>query len=187
MEPGGTAFKDSSRTRALWILALPLLWFSTPTAEFLVAGGALAALGLAIRAWAAGTVFKNRQLAITGPYAFVRHPLYVGSFLLGIGVAAAAGHWVWPASFLLFYWRTYGATVRREEAHLERLFGEDYRRYRLKAPAFVPRLRPWRQAESGGGFSMAQYAGNGEWRALLGALAVFALLAGKAAFGFALP
>jgi len=59
-------------------------------------GVLVAVAGVAIRAWAAGTVAKGRELATTGPYAFVRHPLHLGGALIGAGVAIGGGHWIWP-------------------------------------------------------------------------------------------
>lgn len=83
--------KDHTRTRATWLLALPFLWFAAPTFCTYLAGGAVAMVGVAIRAWAAGTVQKNLRLATAGPYAFVRHPLYLGGLLIGLGLTLAGG------------------------------------------------------------------------------------------------
>jgi len=180
-----SALEGKLRTRVVLPLILPFLWFSTPTEVSLLIGGMLTVTGLAIRAWAAGTVRKNRELAIVGPYAFVRNPLYLGALSVGLGVALAGGHWVWLACFLLYYWRVYGMTIADEETHLERIFGERYERYRTHVPAILPRLVPYRDADPNGGFRVEQYFRNREWNVLLVMIALFAFLAGKVIFGFA--
>ena len=175
--------KDRTRTRAAWLLALPLLWFASPTLNTCLAGGAVAMTGVAIRAWAAGTVQKNLRLATVGPYAFVRHPLYLGGLLIGFGLTLAGGHWIWPTTFLLFYVRMYSATIGYEEEQLERLFGDDFRSYRARVPRFLPRLLPGPSGSLAGGFTLAQYIRNGEWNVLLGVGAGLGLLAAKMALG----
>lgn len=169
------------RLRAVWLIVLPFFWFSSPTLEFLSVGAALAALGLWIRGWSAGTIHKDEELTVSGPYAFTRNPLYVGSFLIGVGVSFAGGHWIWPALFLLFYGAVYTRTMARESEELARLFGDRYSEYRTNVPGFLPRLGPFRASGpvASGGFRWSQYKRNREWEALLGALATFALLAAK--------
>ncbi len=173
--------KDHTRTRAAWLLALPFLWFAAPTLRTYLAGGAVALVGIAIRAWAAGTVQKNLRLATAGPYAFVRHPLYLGGLLIGLGLTLAGGHWIWPTTFLLFYVRMYSATIGYEEERLERLFGDDFVAYRARVPRLLPRLLPAPSGSLKGGFTLAQYISNGEWNVLLGVGAGLGLLAGKMA------
>ena len=171
------------RTRAPWLLALPFFWFATPTPTLLAVGAALAAAGLGVRAWAAGTIHKGSRLAVSGPYAHLRNPLYAGTLLAGAGVAAAGGHWAWPVAFALLYAWLYGRTIAHEEEVLEGRFGDDFRRYRAQVPALVPRLTPYRagDADGGDGFSWAGYRRNREWQPLLALAATFAVLAAKAA------
>lgn len=170
------------RLKAVWLLVLPFLVFASPTWSVLYVGVVVAALGLAIRAWAAGTIHKERQLTTSGPYAFTRNPLYLGSFLIGVGVTVAGGHWVWPAVFVVFFAGVYSRTMASEVARLTELYGERYRAYARAVPAFLPRLTPYRP-ESGlqtAGFRPDQYRRNREWEALLGGVAAFGFLAAKA-------
>lgn len=172
------------RLKAVWLLILPFLWFSHPTPTVLTAGGLLALLGLVVRGWAAGTIHKERELTTTGPYAFTRNPLYVGSFFLGLGITVAGGHWIWPALFMAFYVGVYGKTMAGERDLLTGLFGDRYRAYAANVPAVIPRLAPWREpGVVGGGFTLAQYVRNREWEAGVGALLGFLFLAGKWWFG----
>lgn len=168
------------RLRAVWLLVVPFLWLSTPTPTLLVVGVMLGAVGLWVRGWAAGTIHKERELTTTGPYAFTRNPLYVGSFFLGLGITVAGGHWIWPTLFLLFYVGVYGRTMSGEAALLTDLFGDRFRHYAAHVPSFAPRLTPYRApGAEGGGFTLVQYRRNREWEALLGALAGFGFLALK--------
>jgi protein-S-isoprenylcysteine O-methyltransferase Ste14 len=168
------------RLRAVWLLVIPFLWLARPTGPALVAGVALGVFGLLVRGWAAGTIHKEKELTTTGPYAYMRNPLYVGTFFLGLGVTVAGGRWWWPALFLAFYVGVYGPTMAGEAALLAELFGDRYGVYAAHVPALMPRLTPWRDpGVSGGGFTFAQYRRNREWEALLGALAGFGFLAAK--------
>lgn len=169
------------RLRAVWLLVVPFLWLSRPTPLLVAVGAILAAVGLLVRGWAAGVIEKERELATGGPYAHTRNPLYLGSLLLGLGVAAAGGHWAWPALFLAFYAVAYGRTMAAEDRLLEERFGQRYRSWAAGVPAFVPRITPWQQAvQEPAAFTWARYRRNREWEAALGALAGFSLLALKA-------
>jgi hypothetical protein len=135
-------------------------------------------IGLALRAGAAGFIRKDRELATTGPYAHTRNPLYLGSFVLGVGISVAGGRWQFVVALLLFFIMVYRATVRREDAELEERFGERYRAYRVQVPSVLPRIHAYREGGSDSllGFSTARYLRNREWEALLGAVAAFGAL-----------
>ena len=166
------------RLRLVWLLIIPFLWFADPTPASLAWGGALAALGLMIRAWAAGVIRKEESLAVSGPYAFTRNPLYFGSLFLGLGITVAGGQLLFVALFLIFYLGVYGRTIGSEAALLEEIFGEEYRDYARSVPLLFPRLTPYRPAgERRRGFTLERYLGNKEYEALLGAVAGFGFLA----------
>jgi protein-S-isoprenylcysteine O-methyltransferase Ste14 len=168
------------RLRAVWLLVIPFLGLARPTPGLLLLGAGLGLVGIVIRGWAAGNIRKDRKLTTSGPYAFTRNPLYVGSFFLGLGATLAGGHWVWPTIFLVFYGAVYGRTMAGEAELLTELFGHNYRDYAANVPPFFPRLTPYRGSEgAGGGFTFAQYRRHREWHAAVGALAGFAFLAGK--------
>ena len=129
------------RQAAGGLLAVTLAVLSTPRPGWFAAGVGLAALGFLVRLWAAGHVHKNAELAREGPYALVRHPLYTGNLLLGLGFALASG-WIWalPLTALVFF-AFYPDAVRYEDAKLERLFGAPWREWAASTPALVPRVR----------------------------------------------
>lgn len=168
------------RLRAVWMLVPVFLILARPAPETLAAGAVFALLGAAVRAWASGTIQKNVVLTTTGPYAYTRNPLYVGTFLVGLGVTAAAGSVVLVALFLTFFTMVYVQTMRVEERKLEALFGEAYREYAAAVPLFFPRLRPYRAgAGEPTSFTMSRYLGHREWELLLGLTATFVALIAK--------
>jgi protein-S-isoprenylcysteine O-methyltransferase Ste14 len=80
-----------------FLLGFAYLLFCRPTVKLLVGGGIVATAGLAVRAYAAGVLTKNQKLTMSGPYAYTRNPLYLGSSLMGVGfaIAGATGFWRW--------------------------------------------------------------------------------------------
>jgi protein-S-isoprenylcysteine O-methyltransferase Ste14 len=165
------------RTRAAWLIVVPFLALARPSTVLLAVGGVLTVLGLALRAWSAGTIDKGRSLAVRGPYAYTRNPLYLGSFALGTGLALSGGHWMWPVAFAFFFASVYGRTMRRETAELTALFGDRYTEYAAHVPAFLPRLTPYKpETDESAGFAWSRYLGYREWEALLGVAAAFAVL-----------
>jgi len=171
------------RTKSAWLLALPFLVLARPSSDGLWAGALLTGLGLALRAWAAGIIHKDERLTTTGPYAYLRHPLYVGSFVIGMGLAVAGGQWIWSALVVAYFVAVYRRTTSEEGERLTRLFGARYAEYAADVPPLVPRLTPYRPADAAGGpdegFALARYLRHREWEALLGVTAAFLLLAAK--------
>jgi protein-S-isoprenylcysteine O-methyltransferase Ste14 len=145
------------------------LWFAQPSTLTLAAGGALAIAGEAMRVWAAGHLEKGREVTASGPYAFTRHPLYLGSTLMGIGLAIASASAIVAALVIAYLAITLTAAVRTEEAHLTEKFGAAYPAYR-EGRAEKERRR----------FSLARAMRNREYRAALGLLLVLLVLAWKA-------
>ncbi|HKJ93481.1 MAG TPA: isoprenylcysteine carboxylmethyltransferase family protein, partial [Longimicrobiales bacterium] len=135
------------RLRGVW-LALPLLLvLAQPTVRLLVVGSGVSLLGLAIRAWAGGTLRKDLVLTTTGPYAFSRNPLYIGTLFIGLGVCIAADLPLFGLAMILFFGLFYGHTMRREARELEQKFGDLYRDYAAHVPLLRPRLTPYRLAQ----------------------------------------
>lgn len=152
------------------------LWLARPTPLMLAAGAAVAAAGLALRAAASGHVRKDRELTTTGPYRFVRHPLYAGSIVIAAGFALAARSlWVVAAMALLFaaiYW----PTMMSEEEYLRAHF-PGYDDYARQVPRLLPGLH--RAPGGAGAFSRELYLRHREYNALAGALALLAALVAK--------
>jgi protein-S-isoprenylcysteine O-methyltransferase Ste14 len=152
-----------------------------PAFRTLAIGGAVALFGLMVRAWAAGHIRKNAALATSGPYAFTRNPLYLGSFILGLGFTIAAGRpWLLGAIFAALFLGIYLPVMRVEATTLAELFGEEYRRYAEAVPLFVPRVAPYRNGPARDTkFDAGLYLRYREYRAALGLLAAWGALALK--------
>ncbi|HLE57807.1 MAG TPA: isoprenylcysteine carboxylmethyltransferase family protein [Rhodothermia bacterium] len=158
-------------------LGILYLLFARPTRLSLMTGGAIALVGLVVRAWASGHISKNERLAVSGPYAHTRNPLYFGSFLIAAGFAVAA-HWALLLVVIAFWTFVYGPTMERERANISERFPDAYARYSENVPAFIPRVVPWRANEfETGGFSLNLYMKHGEWKALVTYLLAIAWLA----------
>ena len=166
------------RLKTVWFLVIPFLWFASPTPRTLAIGGAIAFMGLIVRSLSAGFIHKESTLTTTGPYAHTRNPLYVGTFMLGIGVTVAGGSWPFVLVFLAFFAWVYTATIRKEAELLSEMYGEAYAEYAANVPLFVPRPTPYRfpGVNSQPEFSFERWSGNKEYEAWLGALAGFAAL-----------
>jgi protein-S-isoprenylcysteine O-methyltransferase Ste14 len=164
-----------------FLCAAVFILLARPTALTLAIGGAISIIGLAIRAWAAGHIRKNAVLATTGPYAYTRNPLYVGSFFLGLGFTIAAGRWVLALLFAALFLGIYLPVMRVESSTLAEIFGDDYRRYANVVPLFLPRLRPYRAEHVGDNkFEGTLYLKYREYRAAFGLLIAWGVLAVKA-------
>jgi len=173
-----------NRVRVTMVLGLVYVAYSVPTLNGLLAGGALIAAGQAIRFWAAGHLDKNIRLARGGPYRIVRHPLYMGSFLMGLGLAVAVDDpVVWAAVYLLLFLGFFVPAIHVEELRLQSIFGAEYQDLMVDVPGLVPRLwrRPWSPAAAGDQprFSWNRVLGNYELRSAAAMAALIAVQVAK--------
>lgn len=151
------------------------LWLARPTWRFLALGAVLIIPGLLVRALASGHVRKNEALATSGPYAYIRNPLYLGSLLVGIGFAVAARSWWVGVALVVMFLAIYVPVIRDEEKFLREKFPE-FDAYARSVPRMLPRLTPARSEEKSE-FSIDLYLKHREWNALLGsALLIVALI-----------
>ena len=157
-------------------------WLARPGWLFLGLSLVLVVPGLLLRGYASGYVKKNAELTVTGPYAYTRNPLYLGSMLIAFGFAVAARS-VWIAVVLVvLFLAIYIPVIRGEEEFLRSAFPE-FDAYAARVPRLIPRIPPSRQAgETGGVFSAALYRKHRETDALLGAIAMYAALILKLIF-----
>jgi protein-S-isoprenylcysteine O-methyltransferase Ste14 len=133
--------------------------------------------GIWLRAYASGYVKKNAELTVTGPYAYTRNPLYLGSMMIAFGFAVASRSIVIVILLALLFAVIYVPVIRSEEAFLRNAF-DGFDAYAASVPRLLPRLRPVRLAQnSTGEFSFALYKKHREYNALMGAAAIYAVLA----------
>jgi protein-S-isoprenylcysteine O-methyltransferase Ste14 len=169
------------RVRAGYPAALFYFWLARPSGIWLVAGIFLGAMGIAIRALAAGYLRKNEQLATAGPYAWTRNPLYFGSAWMAAGLAAAAHNWPAAVVVAAYFLGFYPATMRNEEAALAARYGEAFREYASRVPPFWPRT-PRQAPPQDRRFSWLLYRRNREYNAAIGMVIAILLLLAKMIF-----
>jgi Phospholipid methyltransferase len=157
------------------------LWLVRPTFRSVLIGSAVALLGLAIRAVAAGHLRKREALAQTGPYARTRNPLYLGSALIAVGFAIAGRSWLVVALLGIYFAVFYAQVMRREESELRQQYGKTFDDYAASVPLFWPKLRVNNSGKSFS-FSFAQYVRNREYNAAIGAALTIAALVALAAW-----
>ena len=145
----------------------------------LIVGGLVALPGLALRAWATGHLRKNDALANTGPYAYTRNPLYLGSFVIGLGFTIAAGRLVLGLVFAALFLGIYVPVMRVETRTLDKLFGKTYQDYAAAVPLFLPRVTPYRAAAAKAKFDPALYRRYREYQAAVGLVVAWLVLAIK--------
>jgi protein-S-isoprenylcysteine O-methyltransferase Ste14 len=158
-----------------FVMVAAFFYFSRPTWMSLRVGVPVAFLGIALRAWAAGHLEKNRQLADGGPYRFVRNPLYIGTLTAAAGFAIASRRWELALLAAIVFFAVYLPVIELEEQHLRELFPE-YAAYAERVPMLIPRLSP---ASSSRRFRWATYWKNEEYQAGLGFIAGVGLLIWK--------
>ncbi|MGH9740281.1 MAG: methyltransferase family protein [Candidatus Acidiferrales bacterium] len=168
------------RVRAGYPVAVLFWIFAQPSYASIELGGIIAAFGLLIRGWAAGHLQKDRELAISGPYAVTRNPLYLGSALLAAGFAIAGGSWADGALVIAYFAVFYYAVMRNEESDLRQRFGTAFEDYAVRVPLFFPRHSSRSGASqtsiAANTFSWALYQRNREYNALIGTLVGIGLL-----------
>jgi hypothetical protein len=173
----GGGFFARWRVRLGYPLAIVVLVLARPTPRSILAGGMVGAAGLAVRGLAAGHLHKQTVLTMTGPYAYTRNPLYLGSAILALGAAVATWSWIAAGILCAYFAVFYSIAMRREEQELRLQHGEAFDAYANAVPLFLPSLTAAKVSESAAGsFSLAQYAKNREYRAAVGFLLLLALL-----------
>jgi protein-S-isoprenylcysteine O-methyltransferase Ste14 len=159
-----------------FIFAVVFVLLARPTKSSLIAGALVLIPGLALRGLASGHVQKDKQLTTSGPYAYTRNPLYLGSLILAAGFAIAARSWWIVGIMLLMFAVIYIPVIRGEERYLRQTF-PDYDDYARHVPRFLPRVRPYGSQQSA--YSSARYWKHREYQASIGCAAVLAVLVVK--------
>lgn len=151
-----------------FVFAAIVLWLATPTLQSLAIGGLIAVIGESIRVWAAGHLEKSKEVTSSGPYRYTRHPLYLGSSLIGIGMAVVANSSIVAVIVIAYLALTLTAAMRSEEAHLREKFGDAYDAYAQKRAPSIARTFSWQRAVH-----------NREHHTIAGVLSGILLLAAK--------
>ena len=165
------------RVRLGYPLAIAVLYFSRPTPPSILLGALTGIIGLGVRAYAAGYLHKQEVLTVSGPYAYTRNPLYLGSAILALGAGIAARSWICASILIVYFAVFYSIVMRREEEDLRLRHGAPFEEYKRAVPLFIPRLTAAKlSADSAGSFSLVQYKKNHEWQASVGFLFLLLVL-----------
>ena len=149
-----------------FILLGAFAWLSRPNGASMALGLPVSAFGMLLRGWAAGHLAKNERLATSGPYAYLRNPLYVGTLLVAFGIVIASRSLLLAFLFAAVFVLVYLPVVELEEQHLRNIF-PDYARYAAQVRRFVPGKR---YQAGGASFCWRLYLKNEEFKALGGFL-----------------
>ena len=170
------------RVRLGYPMAIVYWLFAAPTWRSIAYGAIVAALGLIVRAGAAGYLRKDRDLAVTGPYSLTRNPLYLGSGVLAAGFVVAGHSWISGLLVSAYFAIFYCAVMRNEEDDLRLRFGAEFDAYAARVPLFFPKFFAGNTPaaplahESDEAFSWAQYRRNREYRAFLGTVGAMGMV-----------
>ncbi|MGA7414801.1 MAG: isoprenylcysteine carboxylmethyltransferase family protein [Bryobacteraceae bacterium] len=158
-----------------FVLLVAFALLTQPSIESIEIGLPIALMGLLFRAWATGHLAKNQSLATSGPYSYIRNPLYVGTLIVAAGIVIACRNWLLAAIFALVFLLVYLPVIELEEQHLRNIFPE-YAAYAERTHRLLP-LSRWNGP--GARFSWALYLKNEEYQALLGFLLAAAWIIAK--------
>jgi protein-S-isoprenylcysteine O-methyltransferase Ste14 len=175
---GWQKFARRARVPLGFVVAAVFLIFARPTWTTLAWGLVLIVPGLWLRAYAAGYVKKNAELTRTGPYAYTRNPLYLGSMSIAAGFAVAAGQWWLVVLLIAMFLAIYVPTILSEEEFLRDTFPQ-FEEYAQRVPRLLPRLTPARFEDAGRGmgrFSAERYRHHHEYNASIGAACLYVAL-----------
>jgi len=162
------------RVRAALFAFVAVLVFARPTPMSVAVGVPVGVAGLLLRGWAAGHIRKDKTLAVTGPYRFTRNPLYLGSFILGLGLAWGARSWWGAGIFILYFAAFYIPVMAEERDRMRVLFPGPYAEYERRVPPFFPAFRGAAASESRK-WDAALFRRNREVRAWVGTAVAWAL------------
>ena len=167
------------RVRLGYALAIVVLWLARPTPRSIVCGALVGIVGLFVRAYAAGYLYKQQVLTTSGPYAYTRNPLYLGSAVLALGAVIAMRSWLSAILLVAYFAAVYSTVMKREEQELRLQHYSAFDQYARAVPLFLPRWTPVvLSSDTPATFSFTQYKKNREYRAAVGFLFFLAVLWG---------
>jgi protein-S-isoprenylcysteine O-methyltransferase Ste14 len=165
-------FKFIAKNRVFLVYAFVILFFlfSNPTKASVLFGIIFCLIGEVIRTLAVLVTEKKSTLTTSGPYGYVRNPLYLGSFLIGLGVCIMGNVFMFTIIFIPVFLIIYFGIIKTEEGELQKVFKEKFNEYALNVPGFLPRFTPWGDGESD--FKLSQLKEKKEYLVWLGIYAV---------------
>ncbi len=136
--------KITSKTVPLYAMIVLLVIFANPSVASCLVGFMFVLAGEALRVWATGHLRKNEELTTSGPYAHLQSPLYLGSFIIGTGMCIMARNPViWVLMSIIFFTSYIPRKQEREWGRLEKMFGEEFLKYKKAVRYFMPTMEPY--------------------------------------------
>lgn len=175
--PSWARVATRSRVPLGFVFAAGYLWFAAPNWVSIAAGFAIAIVGILVRALASGHIQKNAALATSGPYAYTRNPLYLGSIIIAIGFIVAARNWWIGVATLAMFAFIYLPVIKAEENYLRSTFS-GYDEYATAVPRLFPRFTRYQSggADESSQFSAALYLRHREYNAAIGSVLMLSAL-----------
>lgn len=158
-----------------WAFLIAVAFFAKSTDQGFLASVPLMLLGGALRVWSHGYLRKARELATSGPYAYVRNPLYMGNFLIGLGFCVVVWHPLIIFFFVVGFFAVYWVTIKGEEQRLRFKFKGRYENYIGNVPRFIPRFTP-HSSSANARFALHRVFGHGEPITILGIILLYLIL-----------
>ena len=173
--PSATEILIKYRSLIGIITLIVVLALATPSARSIVIGFFFMMLGMFFRAWSAGYINKDKELATEGPYSLTRNPLYFGNLLIGTGIALASDNWAAVLICALYYFPFFIFLIVIERQRMKKRFGARYEEWARQANLFFPRIKRIKKFN----FNIAYYMKNREYRVLFYSLFIIAVLVVK--------
>lgn len=167
------------RVSLSWLAGVGALAVARPTPSSFAAGVAVGMLGQALRLWAAGHLERASGLTTSGPYAWTRNPLYLGSMIMGAGFVVASSRWELILVLGLLVFGVFVPVIRQETAHLSAKFPESYARFAEAVPLLVPRFPRDPRPGEPRRFAWTRARVNGEHLTMMGWVGAVSVLAWK--------
>jgi protein-S-isoprenylcysteine O-methyltransferase Ste14 len=182
MHDNKASLQRKVRRIPLFIGALLLVIFAKPEIPGILIGMVLVLLGEGIRIWAAGHLQKNEVLTVTGPYAYVKNPLYIGSIFITAGFCIMADNiYLLAAAFFMFCFHYIPYKKKVEGDRLKKHFGDQYEDYDKKVPEYLPQTK--RYSDQKGSWQVKHFIENSEEGILLIILAGILLILSRPYWG----
>jgi protein-S-isoprenylcysteine O-methyltransferase Ste14 len=161
-----------------FVAAALYVWLAWPTWSSILYGSAIILPALLLRTAASGHVRKNQEVTTSGPYAYTRNPLYLGSIILVIGFGVASRNLWLAVALVAIFVALYLPVILDEENFLRARFPE-FSVYAQRVPRIIPKLKA---EDSPEGFSSQLYRKHREYNAALGSVGMMILLILKLRF-----
>lgn len=164
------------RIKAGLLFSIVCFFIADPTKKTFFIGLPIVLIGLIMRAWAAGHILKGSYLIVSGPYSFSRHPLYIGSFLIGLGFTIISNSFYFLLCFLIYFMLFYPGAILKEEEGLNNKFNKSFLIYRAYVSSFISKEKKWYLPGKFSRFKFSLFLHNREYNLIIAIIIILGLL-----------